>query len=248
MRRPEVILGVTLLAACSGGTHPSDVPPRADVLMITPTIDAVEIGTTETLTAVVVSGEGTRRTVVAFWSSEAPEVAAVSDDGRVRGVSLGKTAIHASFQALSADQPLRVVPDYEGTWSGAYRIVKCEQLSGNVDICGQGGVLPMRIAVTQNGATISGTLDFFSSGGRLVETGPVEGRLDDLGALALVGTTISDPEQPGETKVTDWSTTLTAGRDQMTGHFIRNRHFRNFFGWQESREHCELVNFTRSRP
>jgi Big-like domain-containing protein len=227
---------------------PSSIPPQPDVLTITPPREALKVGETETLSAVVVSGNGTRRTVAASWSSDTPEVAAIGEDGRVWAMRLGKATIKAAFEVLSAVQPMRVVPNYEGIWSGDYRIVQCEQLGGNVDICDQGGVLPMRTAVTQKGATLSGTLDFFSSGGRLVESGVVEGQLDESGALVLTGTTISDPEQPGQTKVTDWNTSLTGDGSQMTGHFTKNRHFRNFFGWQDSRESCELLNVARSRP
>lgn len=99
----------------------TSVPPRPDVLMITPAIDGLKIGSTETLTAVVLSGDGTLRTVVASWSSDAPDIVALGSDGRVRGVSLGKTTIRAKFEALAQDRAMRVVPDYEGTWSGEYR-------------------------------------------------------------------------------------------------------------------------------
>jgi uncharacterized protein YjdB len=79
--------------------------------MITPPIDTLKLGSTEALTPVVVSGNGGQRTVSASWSSDAPEVISVSDDGHVRGVSLGKATIRATFQALSALQPIEVVPD-----------------------------------------------------------------------------------------------------------------------------------------
>lgn len=34
----------------------------------------------------------------------------------------------------------------------------------------------------------------------------------------------------------------------MAGRFVRYPHFRNFWGWQESREDCEIVKVTHSRP
>src|SRR5436190_18666651 len=92
--RSSCILGLALLASsCHNGTEPSavPVPRRPDLLMITPAIDALKLGSAETLTAAVLSGDGTERTVAASWSSDGPNVVAVSDDGRVRGVGLGKT-------------------------------------------------------------------------------------------------------------------------------------------------------------
>jgi hypothetical protein len=219
------------------------------VLTITPAIDALKIGSTETLAAVVLSGDGTRRTIVPSWSSDAPEVVAVGDDGRVRGVSLGKTTIHASFQALSAVQPMSVVPDYEGTWSGDYRIANCTWISGagRSPCLVVGAVLPLRTVVTQNGASLSGTLEFYTNTRRLLETGPVEGRIDDSGALVLTGTTSAvDPSEPGETTLSNWKTMLTADGDEMTGRFVRKIRFQNFWGLQETRWDCETVKVTRA--
>jgi Bacterial Ig-like domain (group 2) len=242
-----------LLASCHDAMGPSPLPsstpPQPDVLTLVPAIDALKLGATEALTAVVVSANGSRRTVIASWSSDAPTVAAVDDGGHVLGVSLGKTTVRASFQALSAAQPVRVVPDYQGRWSGEYRVVDCQQLSGNVSICRTGIILPIRTIVTQNGASLTGTLELYSTEWAfLVETGPVEGSIDDAGGLVLAGTTSSvQAEQPGETRVSGWSTSLTDSGDEMTGRFILNRHFRNFFGWQESVEVCKLVKVTRWR-
>jgi hypothetical protein len=252
-------LTVGLLAgSCQNATGPSPIappsstPPQPDALAIEPTTDALKIGSTATLTAVLVSGNGARRTVPASWSSDAPEVAAIGEDGRVRAVSLGKTTIRARFEALSAVQPMRVVPDYEGTWSGQYRVLNCTRLSGGGSSYCRfilGAALPLRAVVTHEGSSLSGTLEFYSTAHELTEVGPVEGSIDDSGALVLTGTTSSVvSEQPGETKLSDWNTALTGEGDQMTGRFVKNRRFRNFFGWQESREDCELVKVNRSRP
>jgi hypothetical protein len=246
------LLTVGLLAgSCGSTTGPSPIasPPQPDVLLIVPTIDVLKLGASEALTAVVVSANGSRRTVIASWSSDAPTVVAVDDHGHALGVSLGKTTVRASFQALSAAQPVRVVPDYQGVWRREYQVVDCQQLSGNVNICTTGYVFPVRTMLTQSGATVSGTLELYSTEWAfLVETGPVEGSIDDAGGLVLAGTTSSvQAEQPGETRVSGWSTSLTDSGDEMTGRFIQHRRFRNFFGWQESVEDCELVKVTRSR-
>jgi hypothetical protein len=125
--------------------------------------------------------------------------------------------------------------------------VDCTQISGNVNICDAGAVLPMSTIVKQDGARPSGTLEFYTDAHELYESGPVEVSIDDAGALVLAGTTSSvGAEQPGQTEVSGWNTTLTDGGDEMAGRFVKHRRFRNFFGWQESIENC-VVTLTRSR-
>ncbi|HEV8339705.1 MAG TPA: hypothetical protein VGR25_08620, partial [bacterium] len=229
------LLSLGLLAgSCHDTTGPSPIPsstpPRPDILMITPGADALKLGSTAMLTSVVVSGDGMRRTVAASWSSDTPEVVAVGDDGRVRALSLGKATITARFETLTAAQPMRVVPDYEGTWSGEYRLVECTRLSGpGPDYCRgfAGAVLPLRTVLTQNGSTLSGRLELYSTTGReLVEAGPVQGSIEASGALVLTGVTSSVvSEQPGGTTLGDWNTVVAGDGDQMTGRFVKNRRF-----------------------
>jgi hypothetical protein len=203
------------------------------------------------LTALIVPGNGTPRQVAASWSSDAPDVVSIDSDGVARGVMLGTTLIHASFGELSAVQPIRVVPDYAGTWKGAYRITNCTQISGSgPSYCRFAiqAVLPFVVTITQRSGTLSGTLEFHSSAGALLESGPVEGSISDSNALVLTATTSSQQsEQPSSTTLSDWNTTLV-GVGHMIGHFVNNRHFQNFFGWQDSREDCEIVDLTRAQP
>jgi hypothetical protein len=83
----------------------------------------------------------------------------------------------------------------------------------------------------------------------LTEAGLVEGSIDDSSALVLAGTVQSIlQEQPGETRLSDWSTTLGEDGDRLVGRFVRNRRFRNWFGWQESWEDCQIVQVARTQP
>jgi Big-like domain-containing protein len=255
------VCGFLALGLLAGSCHdatgpspiPSSTPPQPDILVITPAVEGLKVGETTILAAELVSGSGAHRTVPASWSSGTPDVAAISEDGRVRALRPGKATIKATFDALAALQPLRVVPDYGGTWDGRYRIVNCTRFSGpGSDYCRfvVGGAYRVRAILTQVDARISGTIEFYDNlGTLLIETGPVEGSIDDSGALALTGTASSVlSEQPGETKLSDWSTAITADGDQIVGRFAKNPHFRNAFGWQESREDCEMVKVTRSPP
>jgi hypothetical protein len=250
VRAVDVAAFALLAGGCHGG--PSSLPPPPDILVIEPAIEMLTLGSTGTLAAVVVSADGGRRTVAASWSSDAPEVAAIGSDGRVKGIVLGRTTIHASYQSLSAVRPLRVVPDYGGTWSGEYLLKKCTRVAGpGSSPCrfGIGATLGLRAIVTQTGFGLSGTLELYTNAPyELVESGPIEGSIDDDGALVLTGTTSSvEPEHPGETTLSGWRTTLAGGGDLMEGRFVQNRHFLNAFGWQHVRWDCEIVTLTRSR-
>ena len=61
----------------------------------------------------------------------------------------------------------------------------------------------------------------------------------------LAATTSSvGAEQPGETRVSGWSTSLVDSGDEMRGRFTQDRRIQNLFGWQESMEDCEIVELT----
>lgn len=246
-----LILGL-LAESCGNATRPDTIPPQPDVLTIAPAIEGVKLGSTQALTAILVSGNGTRRTVPASWSSDAPEVASVSDDGRVSGVRLGKATIRATFEALSALQPLRVVPDYQGAWSGEYRIANCTRVSGGgPSYCRfvVGAALPFRTVLTQSGSSVAGMFEFYSNTRVLLEAGAVQGWMNDSDALILTGITRSvEPIHTGETTVSDWNTMLTDEGDQMAGRFVKNRRFQNAWGPQVSKEDCEVVKLERSQP
>jgi hypothetical protein len=243
-------LGV-VMGSCQSPVAPSP-SPRPDTLTISPSMDAIKLGETQSLSAVVVSGGDVRRPVSAAWSSDAPAVAAVSDDGRVRAVSLGSTQIHATFQTISAVEPLRVVPDYTGSWSGEYHVVACNRTQGDgPDVCrtylaGGGIHLPLSVVVNQNGSTVSGTFDLYNNTHILLEGGPLEGAVDTSNALVLsVKTQSVHPTEPSATTVSDWLATLTDGGSHLTGRFTLTQTFQNAWGAQTLNEQCELLTFGR---
>jgi hypothetical protein len=236
-----------LLVACRDITEPTRISTQPETLAIAPAMKGLKLGSVEQLTTLLFSGDS-RRAVSASWSSDAPDVVAVSDDGRVRGVSVGRATIRATFRDLSAIEVVRVVPDYQGTWLGEYRVTACTRLRGDGSsycrfILGVG--LFIDTSLTQDGPTLEGTISVYSNTHVLLESGPVEGSIDASGALVLTGTaTTVEAEEPSSTTLSDWRTTLRDDGMQMTGRFVKNRHFRNFFGWQDSREECETT-FTR---
>ncbi|HWP99492.1 MAG TPA: hypothetical protein VNK92_03385, partial [Vicinamibacterales bacterium] len=183
-------------------------------------------------------------------ASDAPQVVSVTADGEARGVGLGRATIRAVFEALTATRPLRVVPDFEGVWTGEYRIAKCTRTSGRgPDFCRAilGIQLPFKLALIQTGDRPIGTLDLYDNLGGPLETGSVEGSIDDDGALLLAGDTRSlDEVHPRETKITDWRSELAADSDSMIGRFVQTTAFINAWGPQQSREECEIVRLERA--
>jgi hypothetical protein len=241
-----------LIGSCGGSSPSSPTASRPDTLAISPLLDALKLGETQTLSAVLISGDGSRRTISATWSSDAPEIVAVTPDGRVQGLKLGIAQIRATFDTMSAVAALRVVPDYSGIWTGEYHVLECVRISGDgLDVCkfelsgGVGTHRPLRIEVNQTGRTISGTFSFYTNTRVLLESGPVDGDIDGSNVLILSATTRSvDPTESIETVVNDWSSTLTG--DRMSGRFTKIQTFRNIIGIQKLREECELMNVTRS--
>jgi hypothetical protein len=249
-----LMLASLLNLSCESPSQPSPISPAPASLMITPVIDGLKLRSSERLGAVAVAGN-TRRTVAAAWSSDAPDVASIGDDGMITGVKLGTTVIRASFEALSAQRPVRVVPDYGGRWTGTRHVTGCVRLSGGgPDICrfevvNGGAVFPLAVSITHNNSSVIATLEFLVMGVTL-ESGRLDGSFSDTGALTLTGTISSVyPEHPAQTTLRpgDWSTVLSENGAQMTGRFIANRRFQNGWGWQEIRQDCEL-QLDRSQP
>jgi hypothetical protein len=240
MRVAAVVLGVVMVS-CQSATQPSPPPPsppRPDVLAIGPALEALKLGLSDTLAAAIVSSDGARRIVTALWSSDSPDVVSIQRDGRVFGGRLGQSIIRASYDTLSASLRLRVVSDYAGSWNGEYRLKSCVRLSGGGPdpYCRftAGGVFRIRTTLMHTGATVSGTLELFDNTGRgIVETGSVDGVIDAANALILSGTTFgTDPAEHDESSLSEWRTALAADGASMTGRFVRNWTFQNFWGPQ----------------
>ena len=103
MMRALLLLAVTLIGgSCNSSTATSPSPPRPDTLAIVPSLEGLKLGETQALSAVVTAANDARTTVSAAWSTDAPAVVVIEDDGRVRGVGLGSAQVRATFGAMSA--------------------------------------------------------------------------------------------------------------------------------------------------
>lgn len=113
-------------------------------------------------------------------------------------------------------RPEHSAANYAGTWSGQYHVVGCSRVCGQgPSVCDDflvppGASWPLRLALSQADATVSGTLELFNNlGNRVVESGDVNGTIDSSGALTLFGITQTiDPSEPSESTIGHWNSTL----------------------------------------
>jgi hypothetical protein len=164
------------------------------------------------------------------------------------------TSAPTGSQTQPAPSATQTNANYAGRWSGQYHVIGCSRICGlGPSVCDSllpppGASFPLRLTLTQDGRIASGTLDFFNNIGNLiVETGPVTGTIDDADALLLSGTTqTTDPSERSQTTLSDWNSSLAEEGKTIAGRFVQNRSFQNFFGAQQLKIDCELVNFRRA--
>jgi hypothetical protein len=211
-------LGAALLTACGGGssapTTPTSPTAPTDPITITSQSDQLLIGVSETFTA---SGLGT----ASSWSSDSSAATVEAGTGRVTGNASGEATIAVDSGGRRGTKLIRVLPNYQGTWSGSYRVTECSQTEqmARANFCGNSfeptTVLPMSMTNTQTRDAVTSRLALGTIAGD--GSGPV--RSD--GTLLLEGTVRS-----GDLSIdTNWNLqSAQAGR--ITGsanHILRSR-------------------------
>jgi hypothetical protein len=192
-----VLAWVAAAAACGGSKSPSapSAPtPVVQSISVTSPSSMLRIGATETFTATAAMSNGSSQPVSGGqWGSDNPAVArAEASTGRVTGVGSGTATIYVDYQGRRGTKLIRVVPDFQGTWSGSYVIDACQQ-SGDfaaIRFCSDfqaGLVLPTNLVLTQTDDRVEGRLFLgtLSADGR--------GPIDAGGTLTLTGTVVSSP-------------------------------------------------------
>ena len=219
-----VIIGLALFGACGGGSDggpqpggPTRLPAS---LAITPATDFVRLRSSEPLTAVATMTNGTTETVVATWSSDNTSIAPVDASGRVTGAGSGQAIVSAVYSGLTATRSLRVVPDYQGRWSGDHTVPTCvddgdwARADFCKDILEENPLFGLDLVLTQNRDTATGTLDL-----GIEPPGPLQGSIQLNGDLGLAGAFTGTSEGITlEVTVSDWQT-RTIDNQQMTGRF-----------------------------
>jgi hypothetical protein len=197
-RRIVPVLLTVGLAACGGGGGGTGTPssPSTPTLTtvsvaISPSTDLLKIQGTESFTVTATMSDGTTRVVTGTWSSAATGVATVDSSGKVTAVASGQVTLTVTSSGASATRTIRVVPDYQGNWTGEYNVLSCTD-SGDFrkeDWCKAAmadPVVRVALTLTQTRDTVAGTWTH-----RLM-TGSVQGTIDADGALTLAGTGINE--------------------------------------------------------
>lgn len=175
---------ILTLVACGGGGTTAPTAPPATAPVISTSTDLVFIGQTVTFAATGSSA--------ITWGGDSPSVANIdAATGRVTGVGTGRVTIWADSAGLRTTRLLRVLPSYNGTWTGSYTLLSCQSVGGFAlaGFCGsffQGQVLSIAFNITQNRDAVSGTFALGSLQGTLNA-----GVVNEDGSLPLTGTIVS---------------------------------------------------------
>lgn len=189
MTKAQCFAGVVLfslaVSAC-GEKSPSapstNTPPAPTVsgLSIGGDVGTLRTRQTQTLTATATFSNGTTQTATTpSWSSSNATVASVSEGGVVTANNQGSATISVTAQGQTATLPVSVWQDYQGTWTGLYRIRVCTATGSfggaggwcTPDGFGAGQSLPIRLTLTQqNGSSVNGSIELGDVVGTLAGT------------------------------------------------------------------------------
>jgi len=210
-----VLAGLALLVAGCDNNPSTPTSPSGGSLQITTTQPTLRASATTTL---VVSGSNGVPVTNATWTSTDTSVLTVSPLGVATAIRAGRVTVTATSGTATGTLAMRVVPDYQGTWSGglARQQLTCSASSSS-PLCIPGastsGTLTLRI--TQTGDQLTGTL---VDSAEPTLTVPLTGQVqaDDQLALAGVGPT---PVQTVRVEVTTLRATIDAALGTMTGSY-----------------------------
>jgi hypothetical protein len=107
---------------------------------------------------------GQTQSVTIGFRSDTPTVATVSDAGLVTGNANGQANISVNNGGRQGTKTIRVIPDYQGSWSGRYSVTSCSDSGILRDAGGcrtlQGSSLPIDLNMTQQGDTVTARVSF----------------------------------------------------------------------------------------
>ena len=128
-----VVLAVILvapLAACGGKdgspAGPSTTPATVTGLSLSPGTTVLKTNQTETFTASAMMSSGPSQAVQPAWTSDNTTVLSIDAAGLARGLTNGAATITATHGGVSETRRIRVVTDYQGSWTGDYVVRRCD--------------------------------------------------------------------------------------------------------------------------
>lgn len=200
------------IVACGGDSSSPSSPstPAVTTQSITLALASpLAVGGTAQATAVATMSNGTAQNITSGFKSDVAGVATVTDNGMVTAVAPGGANIYVVSGGQQGTKNIRVVPSYEGKWSGSYYVTGCAHsgvfaLANMCDSFAPNKVFPYNMNLSQSGDTVSGAFAM----GTLVFS-QSSNTIDGNGQLALSGSYYS-----GTTSVNaSWNLTCpTSGR------------------------------------
>jgi hypothetical protein len=126
----------------------------------------IKVGDDQVYTATVNWSDGSQTTETATWTSDNSSVATIDGTGKAHGVNSGEASLVAATTHGTGVLKIRVVPNYQGTWTGDYTVRGCTangSFSGG-GWCDRGGfavnsIFPIKLALTQNADKVTGTIN-----------------------------------------------------------------------------------------
>lgn len=182
------VLAALLLAGC-GKKTPTAPAVTTTGISISSNADFVKIGAQQQLTLTATLSDGTSKTVSGTWTTDAAGIATVTG-GLVRGVASGDATIGADYDGQHATRKVRVTPDFNGSWTGTYKITTCTDTGAWVGTCDPADApknFIITMTFTQTNASVSGSVAAFSD-----LTIPASGSIAVDGLLALSGSKTQD--------------------------------------------------------
>ena len=180
--------------ACGSSSGGSALAPSgvSTITGLTLTVNPPGVGATVNATATAQLSSGTAAPITSGFTSDASAVATVTSAGAITGVSIGDVSITVTYQGFTASKKVRVLPNYNGTYSGSYTIDTCTETGAfaTEGLCAQfaaHATLPLAFLNQQSAdlTTISGQFAL----GSLVGTGT--GAISSTGVLTYAGAYIT---------------------------------------------------------
>ena len=170
MNRLLIALPLTLFAACGDGNSPSGssstTAPSPTTTSVTVTVSSpVRMGQTAQATGSETLSDGQTRAITSGWLSDAATVATVTNGGLVTGIANGRATIYVVAGGRQGQEVVRVVPDYQGRWSGGLRVTSCTQTGvvatlGFCDDNQVGMTYRYALSLSQSGQQMSAMVDY----------------------------------------------------------------------------------------
>ena len=164
VKRLLVALPTALVAACGADKSPAAPSPTTTAVTVTVS-SPVRMGQTAQAAGTETLSDGQTRSITSGWLSDAPGVATVTSSGLVTGVANGRATIYVVANGRQGQQVMRVVPDYQGRWSGGLRVTSCTETGvfANLNFCDDnpvGTTYDYSVSLSQSGEQMTAIVDY----------------------------------------------------------------------------------------